>query len=1121
MSTDSFTFSNTLSKGSVYESDSILQAYRDDAASRLTNDMPETISNERIIKTDVILETYRVESDAIHGGMGSVWRVFHTGWNVDLAMKRPQPRFFAEGSDRRKEEFIAECEHWIDLGLHPNIVSCYYVREIGGVPTIFSEWMDGGSLKDAIQNGSLYRGMKSGSILLSGSVPEDVVQARLLDIAIQAARGLRYSHEKGLIHQDVKPGNILLSRDWDAKVADFGLAKAQSQLTDGEEPASSGYTLAYCPKEQAAGAMPEKWMDVYAWALTVAEMYLGERPWATGAEAPSLLKARLPEARVKLPKGLGDLLIRCLSERVDGFAELEPLLVRCYRETARRPYPRPDLGREEETDAALNNRALSFLDLGRKQDALDMLTRAKDDCAYYNAMLLRRRLGESTQATEKRLPSKQKCLISLENGDIRNAWTELTEPVFDANVDHMMKDSDLEHYYDVLKSRLTQPPEPLIRAFKGTAGYLFDGKLLLGVSSDEMPGKLPPEHPKSMELKLVDPGTGKTLLSFAPPPLYPYRRPFSHVGRVSMSCRGKYAFAVNMNMQPDLQGRCFSTPMERERYLAGNPCHESDVWNRAQGVHVWDGKTGEYLKYLAGSSGYEGLQGLWGDPEDERIVHVYGYAWNVETGERSTVPHDAPRTAACDLPGGYSATVTDQGDAAEVVLCRNGAEVSRYGGGQVSVDAKRGVILDAPYPISHPKYRSLRNYEHQVTLLSVREFAFQAPLLLTKMHTTEERIKAYERKQAEEESAQKAAESIQKAAKLLDRGDFSAALEEYNGARKVFHNQDHTLWREPMGRACMELGWRFMGRATPVYADAVEAGVVDGPFKERVYLSYDGGAKVGDSVYTLIKDLRHNQPIPIMPMDAPWEPIRFRLSIRSMSTNEKREIALPEGVVHAAIAVGTEQLYCLTEATVMREVVGPANRIHDWAFGSKKPILPEAWTDGDPHGVPGKETRRVRWPLATDIGLYRVSLPDGTAERIGWGTDTIFLKGLRLEWYPKRDDFIGISRDGRLLVCGNRCAHSKLYLLNYTWEDPAGKPVPELVPTPKSYPGYEMKVKNMEMNQMKVIEPDMPRNAQRDQVKPKAKPEPTGQTSEPGEKAPKKGFFARLFGKKEGSPRLK
>ena len=207
MSTDSFTFSNTLSKGSVYESDSILQAYRDDAASRLTNDTPEAISNERIIKTDVILETYRVESDAIHGGMGSVWRVFHTGWNVDLAMKRPQPRFFAEGSDRRKEEFIAECEHWIDLGLHPNIVSCYYVREIGGVPTIFSEWMDGGSLKDAIQNGSLYRGMKSGSILLSGSVPEDVVQARLLDIAIQAARGLRYSHEKGLIHQDVKPGN--------------------------------------------------------------------------------------------------------------------------------------------------------------------------------------------------------------------------------------------------------------------------------------------------------------------------------------------------------------------------------------------------------------------------------------------------------------------------------------------------------------------------------------------------------------------------------------------------------------------------------------------------------------------------------------------------------------------------------------------------------------------------------------------------------------------------------------------------------------------------------------------------------------------------------------------------
>ena len=84
---ETISFSNTLTKGSVYESDSILQAYRDDAASRLREDMPAAISNERIVKTDVILETYRVESDAIHGGMGSVWRAHHLSWDTDLARR--------------------------------------------------------------------------------------------------------------------------------------------------------------------------------------------------------------------------------------------------------------------------------------------------------------------------------------------------------------------------------------------------------------------------------------------------------------------------------------------------------------------------------------------------------------------------------------------------------------------------------------------------------------------------------------------------------------------------------------------------------------------------------------------------------------------------------------------------------------------------------------------------------------------------------------------------------------------------------------------------------------------------------------------------------------------------
>ena len=233
---------------------------------------------------DMILDTYRVESEPSMGGMGAVWRVHHIGWDVDLAMKRPRPEAFQ--TQAQKSNFIDECRHWMNLGLRPNIVSCYYVRELEGVPTIFSEWMEKGSLESHIKDGTLYEGTG------------DEVQERLLDIAIQFARGLRSAHENDLIHQDVKPDNLLLGEGWTAKVSDFGLAKARTMLTflDGTatEPEldsdatmvspGGGKTPAYCSPEQAAAQLLTKRTDIYSWAVSVLEMYLGAKPWAHGRE---------------------------------------------------------------------------------------------------------------------------------------------------------------------------------------------------------------------------------------------------------------------------------------------------------------------------------------------------------------------------------------------------------------------------------------------------------------------------------------------------------------------------------------------------------------------------------------------------------------------------------------------------------------------------------------------------------------------------------------------------------------------------------------------------------------------------------------------------------------------
>src|SRR5271155_3156479 len=164
---------------------------------------------------DVIADLYKVQWQT-QGGMGVVHRVYHQGWKIDLAVKAPRPEFVADPASMRN--FETEAETWVGLGLHPNIVSCVYVRRLDGLPRVFAEWVDSGSLHDAIQSRRLYEG-----------TPEEVL-ARILDVAIQFAWGLDYAHSQGLIHQDVKPLNVMLTADWTVKVTDFGLAKARAAV---------------------------------------------------------------------------------------------------------------------------------------------------------------------------------------------------------------------------------------------------------------------------------------------------------------------------------------------------------------------------------------------------------------------------------------------------------------------------------------------------------------------------------------------------------------------------------------------------------------------------------------------------------------------------------------------------------------------------------------------------------------------------------------------------------------------------------------------------------------------------------------------------------------------------
>ena len=410
----------SISKGSVAEDMSMFHASMEDEKSQLAGDRPDTISNEQIQKGDSVIGTYEVVSDVINGGMGSVWRVHHMSWNVDLAMKRPQPRFFAEGGEKRKAEFIQECESWIDLGLHPNIVSCYYVRSIAGVPSIFSEWMDGGSLKDRLKDGSLYEGGQKEQ------------QERILDIAIQTARGLRYSHSKKLFHLDVKPGNILMTGEGDVKLSDFGLARAGGNLTKGTSSAVSGYTPQYCPDAQKKGGAPSPWMDGFAWAVTILELYAGERKWTSGQEAFKRFDEIARDTRVPIPREMHALFKKCFSfskkslfKKDDSklFDEIESTLLSVYASSIDNQYERPEPDVIADTAGTYNNTALSFYDLGKADTACSLIGKAFEDNPEDPSVVYNRNVILFRQ---KKMKSKEALRILAEtiqaNGNKRNAF---------------------------------------------------------------------------------------------------------------------------------------------------------------------------------------------------------------------------------------------------------------------------------------------------------------------------------------------------------------------------------------------------------------------------------------------------------------------------------------------------------------------------------------------------------------------------------------------------------------------------------------------------------------------------------------------------------------------------
>jgi WD40 repeat protein len=356
---------------------------------------------------DTILDLYDVTALLGRGGMGDVFRVRHRGWGIDLAVKTPRAEILDD--DEGRDAFVREAETWAELGVHPHVVTCHYVRTIGGIPRIFAEFVEGGSLLEWIRNRKL------------------ADTAQNLNIAIQFAWGLQRAHEIGVIHQDVKPANVMMTPDGVAKVTDFGLSKAKGRVPvapgvagDTAMVSVSGFTPAYCSPEQWERRPLTRRTDLWSWAVSVLEMFAGQTLWANGVEAPRSM------GRVEMPGKLREFLAACFA--LDP--EKRPATMRDAAEALRAihgSFTRPEPKSSRALADGLNNRALSMLDLGRQSESVRLFDEAlaadpQHAVAIYNRGLLDWRAGRLTDdALIRRLRERPDLVahVEAERGEVR------------------------------------------------------------------------------------------------------------------------------------------------------------------------------------------------------------------------------------------------------------------------------------------------------------------------------------------------------------------------------------------------------------------------------------------------------------------------------------------------------------------------------------------------------------------------------------------------------------------------------------------------------------------------------------------------------------------------------
>ena len=250
--------------------------------------------------TEVLPERYQDVERVARGAMGDIFRATDTTLDRVVAVKLLAAPYVGDESARRR--FAREARAAARVSGEPNIVTIYDVGGSGEHPYIVMEYIDGESLEERLRAGR-------------------VAHSEALRWVDQTGRALDYAHANGVVHRDVKPGNLLLDRGGDVHVADFGIASA-AWLPSFTASGTVLGTAGYLAPEQALGQPTSPASDRYALAVVAYELLTGARPFereSPTAEAQAHVTEPVPPIAGAngLPGALDDVFARGLAKRPD------------------------------------------------------------------------------------------------------------------------------------------------------------------------------------------------------------------------------------------------------------------------------------------------------------------------------------------------------------------------------------------------------------------------------------------------------------------------------------------------------------------------------------------------------------------------------------------------------------------------------------------------------------------------------------------------------------------------------------------------------------------------------------------------------------------------------------